>query len=122
MEILDPSSDNLHVFKEKVNGVYVNLASTYSNVVAYLYNESGDEIKKWSRELQAGYDSIYATDNYTLEFYIYRELLINYKGKTVKLEIKAIRNVASRGLTDDKEHSLGWIQKKVGESKMGTAA
>ena len=119
MALLDPSSDNKLTFKEKVSGSYVNLATVYENVVAYLYDGS-TVVDKWSRETQTGYKYMYATDNYTLEFYITRGILTNYKTRSLKFEIKVIKSVEGRALTDNKEHTLGVITLDVGKTETGT--
>lgn len=120
MAHLDPSSDNPLSFKEKVGSAYQNLATKYANLVAYLYDPGGTLVKKWSRETQSGYETIYAPDVYTGKFYIERGVLTNYKGKIMKLEIKTIETVASRGLADDEEHLLDEVELSVGKTNMGT--
>lgn len=120
MAHLDPSSDNPITFKEKVGSTYQNLATKYANLVAYLYDPGNTLINKWSRETQSGYDTIYAEDVYTAKFYIERGLLANYKGKRMKLELKTVETVASRGLTDNEEHLLDEVELSVGKTNMGT--
>jgi len=123
MAHLDPSSDNKLTIKEQLtSSTYVNLAITYANVVAYLYDLANTIIKKWSRETQSGYETLYAPDVYTLEFYIERGDLDDYQAKKVRLEIKTVETVASRGLEDDEEHLLGSQVLIVGESNMGGAS
>jgi hypothetical protein len=119
MEVhLDPSSDNELIFKEKVSDVYINLATTYSNVVAYMYDHKSKLIEKWSRETQSSYRSMFATDNYTLMFYTYRGLLTDYKNKTVHLEIKVVKEVIDRDLDDNEEHLVAEYDLRVGDTKM----
>ena len=119
---VDPSSDNRLTIKEKVNDVYIDLAATYANVVAYLYDSTNDLIKKWSREAQTGYESLYVVDAYTLEFYIERGFLTAYKGGKVTIEVKTVETVASKGLTNDEEHLLASGKLSVGKSNMGVDA
>ncbi len=121
MALLDPSSDNKLVFKEKVSGAYINLTTTYSNVVAYLY-DSTTVVNKWSRTAQTGYDLMYATDVYTLEFYVERGTVDDYKGKALRLELKVVKAVTGRGLTSNVEHTLGKFSLNVDTTEMGTAA
>jgi hypothetical protein len=118
MGILDPSTDNNLLFKEKISDVYVNLAATYSNIVAYAYDENGTLFDKWSRTVQVGYKTIFVIDNETVEFYIERGSLITMKSKKVHLEIKVIQNVISKELTDDKEHTDYEYDLMVGDTKM----
>lgn len=115
---LDPSSDNELIWKEKEDDVYINLASTYLNIVAYLYDHKSKLIEKWSRTVKAEYKSLFVTDNYTLLFYIYRGVLTDYKNKTMHLEIKVIRQITDLGLEDDEEHLVAEYDLKVGTSKM----
>jgi hypothetical protein len=118
MSYLDISSDNLLLIEEEINDVAVNLATTYENIVAYLWDVSDTLIDKWSRETQSGYRTIYVIDNYSCEFYIYRGLISTMKNKKVHLEIKVIKSVASRDLDDDLEHTLYEGDFSVSESKM----
>lgn len=122
MQRIDPSSDTPFTIKENIGGTYTDLTATYANVVAYLYTAGGALINKWSKTVQSGYDSIYAVDAYTYEFYVYRDLLEDYKNKKIKLEIKYVESVAGRGLDGNLEHSLGQVWFAVEDSNMDTDA
>ena len=119
---LDASSDNQCLIKEKSSGTYINLTSTYYNVVAYLYDRDDTLIQKWSYLAQSGYKSIYSVDSTTMEFYIRREDVKDRQGETVRLEVKTVKSTAGRGLTSDREHLLASKILQVSDSKTEDAA
>ena len=119
MAQLDPSSDNALFFKEKISEAYIDLSTTYSNVKAYMYDQNGSIIGKWSRETLVGYDTMFATDVYTLMFYAYRRLLENYKRQSVHLELRVIKPTADKDLEGDEEHIVYECDLMVGSTKTG---
>lgn len=119
---IDPSSDEKISFREKIGSSYTDLSSDYENIVAFLYDQLDNEVEKWSRETQTGYETIFEPSSTQVDLYIARGLVADYIGQKMILEFKSIESVAGKGLEDDQEHLLTRIDLKVLKSNMGTTA
>jgi len=119
---IDPSTDNKLSFRESINDVYVDLSTTYANLVAYLYDCEDNIVTKFSRETQAGYETIFAPSTTQADLYIERGTIDDYIEQNMILEWKSVEDVASRNLGDNQEHLLTRISLKVQKSNMGTAS